>query len=187
LIENVGVHVIQRNWWMVALRGLLAIIFGLIALFFPGIALLAFIFVFAAYAIIDGIVAVIVAVRERGFLSRWGWVLFEGILSILAGILAFAFPGITALVLLYIVAAWAIVTGILEIVAAFVLREYVSREWLLALAGILSVVFGIILFVRPGAGLLAILWLVGIYSIIFGILFIIRAFQLRSWASSVTS
>jgi len=89
-------------------------------------------------------------------------------------------------VLLYIVAAWAIVTGILEIVAAFVLREYVSREWLLALAGILSIVFGIILFVRPGAGLLSILWLVGIYSIVFGILFIIRAFQLRSWASSVT-
>ena len=136
MIENVGAQVILRNWWMVASQRVARHHFGLIALFFPGIALLAFIFVFAAYAIIDGIVAVIVAVRERGFLGRWGWVLFEGILSILAGILAFAFPGITALVLLYIVAAWAIVTGILEIVAAFVLREYVSREWLLALAGI---------------------------------------------------
>ena len=187
MIGNIGAQVILRNWWMLALRGLLAIIFGLIALFFPGIALFAFIFVFAAYAIIDGIVAVIVAVRERGSLSRWGWVLFEGILSILAGILAFAYPGITALVLLYIVAVWAIVTGIMEIVAAFVLREYVSREWALALAGILSIVFGIILFVRPGVGLLSILWLVGIYGIVFGVLFIIRAFQLRSWASSVTS
>lgn len=185
MIENPGAQVVMRNWWMMALRGVLAIIFGLIALFFPGIVLLAFIYVFAAYALIDGIFAVIVAIRERGSLSRWGWLLFEGILGIVAGVFAFVYPGVTALVLLYIVAAWAIVTGIMEIIAAFVIREYVSREWALALAGILSIAFGIILFVLPGTGLLSILWLVGIYSIIFGILFIIRAFQLRSWASSI--
>ena len=87
--------------------------------------------------------------------------------------------------LLYIIAAWAIVTGIMEIVAAFAIREFVSREWLLALAGIVSVAFGILLFFFPGAGILSILWLVGIYGIVFGLLFIVRAFQLRSWASSV--
>jgi uncharacterized membrane protein HdeD (DUF308 family) len=111
--------------------------------------------------------------------------LFEGILSILAGIIAFANPALTALVLLYIIAAWAIVTGVMEIVAAFAIREFVSREWVLALAGIVSVAFGILLFFFPRAGILSILWLVGIYGIVFGLLFIVRAFQLRSWASSV--
>ncbi|HEY4036908.1 MAG TPA: DUF308 domain-containing protein, partial [Ktedonobacteraceae bacterium] len=95
--------------------------------------------------------------------------------------------GITALVLLYIVAAWAIVTGMMEIFAAYAIRPFVSREWPLVLAGILSLVFGFLLIIHPGAGLLSLLWLVGIYGIVFGILFIIRAFQLRSWASSVVT
>jgi uncharacterized membrane protein HdeD (DUF308 family) len=185
MFQTTAAQVVLQNWWMLALRGVLAIIFGLVALFFPGIALLAFIYVFAAYAIIDGIVAIIVSIGERGSLRRWGWVLVEGILSVIAGIVAAVYPGLTAMVLLYIVAAWAIVTGITEIVAAFRIREHASREWLLGLAGLLSIVFGIILFIRPGAGLLALLWLVGIYAIIFGVLFIVRAFQLRSWASSV--
>lgn len=184
--STIGSQFALRNWWMLALRGVLAILFGLVALFFPGIALLAFVLVFAAYAIIDGIVAVIVAIQERNILRRWWWVLIEGILSVAAGVLAFLYPGITALVLLYIVAAWAVFTGIMEIVAAIVLREYIAREWVLALAGVLSLLFGVILFIFPGAGLLSILWLVGIYSIIFGVLFLIRAFQARSWASSAS-
>ena len=175
MLENVAVQAVRRNWWLLALRGVFAIIFGLIALFAPGIALLAFIIVFAVYAIIDGIAAVVIAIQERGSLSRWGWVLFEGIIGILAGIVAFVYPGLTALVLLYIIAFWAIVTGILEIVAAFVIRGFAAREWALGLASILSILFGILLIIRPGAGILAILWLVGIYSIIFGILFIVRA------------
>jgi uncharacterized membrane protein HdeD (DUF308 family) len=187
MFQNVGAQIVLQNWWMLALRGVLAIIFGLIALFAPGIALLAFITVFAVYAIIDGIVAVVVAIRERTSSKGWWWVLIEGILSIVAGILAFAYPGVTAFVLLYIVAAWAILTGIMEIVTAVSLREFLSREWALILAGALSIVFGIILFVRPGIGLLSILWLVGVYSLIFGVLFLVRAFQLRSWASSVTA
>jgi uncharacterized membrane protein HdeD (DUF308 family) len=187
MLQNVGAQVVLRNWWMLALRGVLAIIFGLVALLFPGIALFAFIFVFAAYAIIDGIVTVIVSIGERGSLSRWGWVLLEGILSLVAGIVAIAYPGLTALVLLYIVAAWAILTGIAEIAIALTIRRQITQEWALGLAGLLSIAFGILLFVRPGVGLLTILWLVGIYAIIFGILFIIRAFQLRSWASSETA
>src|SRR5260370_8155555 len=170
-----------------ALRGLLAIIFGLVALVAPGIALLAFIYVFADYAIVDGGIAIITAIQERDLLYRWGWILFEGILRIVVGIIGFGNPGLTALVLLYFIAAWAIVTGLMEIVAAFAIREFVSREWVLALAGILSVAFGVILFFFPGTGILSILWLVGIYGIVFGLLFIVRAFQLRSWASSVTT
>lgn len=187
MFQNIGAQVVLRNWWMLALRGVFAILFGLVALLLPGIALLAFIYVFAAYAIIDGLVAVFVSIRERGSLSRWGWVLVEGILSVVAGIFAAVYPGLSALVLLYVMAAWAVLTGITEIVAAFTIREQASREWALGLAGLLSIVFGLILFILPGAGLLALLWLVGIYAIIFGILFIVRAFQLRSWASSVTT
>jgi uncharacterized membrane protein HdeD (DUF308 family) len=185
MMQPVVAQSIHRNWQMLALRGVLAIIFGLIAIVFPHIILLAFIYVFGAYAIIDGIVAVTVALRERSFLNRWGWVLFEGVVSILGGIVAFVFPHITALVLLYIVAAWAIVTGMMEIFAAFALRPFISREWPLALAGFLSLLFGLLLIIAPGAGLLSLLWLVGIYGIVFGILFIIRAFQQRSWAMSM--
>ena len=186
-MHNIAAPIIQRNWWVMALRGLFAVLFGLIALLAPRIALLAFIYVFAAYALVDGGFAIITSILERDLLYRWGWVLFEGILSILAGFIAFANPALTALVLLYIIAAWAVVTGIMEIVAAFAIREFVSREWVLALAGIVSVAFGMILFFSPGVGILSILWLVGIYGIVFGVLFIVRAFQLRSWASSITS
>src|SRR5258708_441822 len=171
MMQNIAAPIMQRNWWLMALRGLFAVIFGLIALLAPGIALLAF----------------ISALQERELLYRWGWILFEGILSILGGIIAFANPALTVLALLYFIAAWAIVTGIMEIVAAFAIREFVSREWVLALAGIVSVAFGVLLFFFPGAGILSILWLVGIYGIVFGLLFIVRAFQLRSWASSVTA
>lgn len=177
MLQNIGAQIAAQNRWMLALRGVLAILFGLIALFVPGIALLAFIVAFAVYALLDGIVAVAVALGERTSSTRWWWVLVEGILSIVAGILAFAYPGVTALVLLYIVAAWAVLTGIMEIVTAVSLREVLSREWALIVAGALSVIFGVFLFVRPGLGLLSILWVVGIYSLIFGVLFLVRAFQ----------
>src|SRR6266571_5533864 len=110
MMQNTVAPIVQRDWWIMALRGLFAVVFGLIALLAPRIALLAFIYVFAAYALVDGGIAVITAIQERDLLSRWGWVLFEGILSILAGLIAFANPGLATLVLLYIIAAWAIVT-----------------------------------------------------------------------------
>src|SRR5215471_10636879 len=155
MMQNIAAPIVRRNWWILALRGLFGVLFGLIALVAPRIALLAFIYVFAAYAIVDGGIAVITAIQERELLYRWGWVLFEGILSILVGIIAFANPNLTALALLYIIAIYAIVTGVMEIAAAFALREVVSRDWALALAGILSVVFGIVLFLYPSAGILS--------------------------------
>jgi uncharacterized membrane protein HdeD (DUF308 family) len=169
----------QHNWWLMLLRGVFAIIFGLIALLDPGIALLALIYVFAAYALIDGILTLFVAITERNRLPRWGWMVVEGIAGIIVGILAFAWPGLTALVLLFIIAAWAIVTGVLEIAAAFT-----TGSWLFAIAGVLSIVFGIILYVHPGAGMLSLLWLLGIYAIIFGVVLIVHAFQLHSEPSS---
>ncbi len=176
---NPVVETAQHNWWLMLLRGIFAIIFGLIALLVPGIALLALIYLFAAFAFIEGVLTLLVAIMERNRLPRWGWLVVEGVAGIIVGILAFVWPGLTALVLLYFVAAWALVTGVLEIAAAFT-----TGSWLLAIAGVLSVVFGIILFVHPGAGLLAILWLVGIYAIIYGVILIVHAFQLHAAPSS---
>ena len=177
---NTAVQAVRSHWWLLLLRGILAIIFGIIALAAPGIALLAFIYVFAAYAILDGITAIVVSFRERSFFRGWWVLLIEGIAGIIFGILAFAWPGATALILLYLVAFWALVTGIMEIGSAFIVPRSARQRWGLGLAGLLSIIFGIILIVSPGSGLLAILWLVGIFAIVFGVSLIIYAFQIRS-------
>ena len=169
---------------MFLVRGILAMLFGVLALVVsPGITLTFLVYLFGAYAIISGVAAAATALRytkEDG----WALLLVEGILGILAGVVAFVWPGITALVFLFLVAAWAIVTGIMQIVAAFVLPLGTKREWLLGLAGLLSVVFGFLIAMRPAAGLTTLVWLIGIYAIVFGILYIVAYFQTRSLASS---
>ncbi len=172
----------RQYWWVLLLRGVLAVLFGLVALLFPGLALLSLIYIFAFYTIVDGITAVYVALQERGTHARWGWLLIEGVLGIIAGVVALIYPGETALVLLYLIAAWALVTGIMELIAAFTVRG--TFAWGLALGGVISILLAILLFTRPGAGILSLLWVVGIYGIIFGIGMIIHAFQLRSPRSS---
>ena len=174
---------LARNWWTVALRGAIAIIFGLAALFWPDITLTALIFIFAAFVLVSGVLLAIAAFRD-GLTHTHGWLmLLEGAIGIAVGIMAFIWPGITALVLLYLIAAWAIVTGVLEIIAAIQIRKEIQNEWLLAIAGIASVLFGVLLIVWPLAGALAILWIIGAYAIIFGILLLILAFRLRSWGT----
>src|SRR5438270_516229 len=150
---NPAVQVARRHWWVFLVRGILAILFGIIALVAPGIALLAFIYVFAAYAIVDGIAAIVASLQARSFLRPWWLLLLEGIFGIIFGILAFTWPGETALILLYLVAAWALVTGVMEIGSAFVVPGSAGQRWGLGLAGLLSLIFGIILIVHPGAGL----------------------------------
>lgn len=179
---NTAVQGVRSHWWVMLVRGILAILFGIIALLAPGIALLAFIFVFAAYAILDGIAAIAASFQARSTLGNWWVLLLEGIVGLIIGILAFVWPGETALVLLYLVAIWALITGFMEIGSAFLLPGSAGQHWGLGLAGLLSVIFGIILIVRPGAGLLAILWFVGIYAIVFGVSLIVYAFQVRSRA-----
>jgi len=175
---------VSRNyWWLMALRGLLAVLFGVIALVWPHITLLVLVLLFGVYAIISGAVAVVVALQERNVNSRWWVVLIEGLVGIIAGIIAFVWPGLTALALLYVIAAWAIVTGIFEIVAAFSTRLPITAEWTLALAGVLSVLLGVLLAILPGVGLLSLVWLIGIYAIVFGIVLIVRAFQYRTAAT----
>lgn len=177
---NITGQVAHRQWWVLLARGVLAILFGIVALAAPGIALLAFIYVFAAYALLDGVAAMVVSFQERSYLRTWWVLLLDGIIGVLFGILAFAWPGETALILLRLVAIWALVTGVMEVGSAFVVPGSVGQRWGLGLAGLLSIIFGLILLVHPGAGLLAVLWLVGIYAIVFGVSLIVYAFQVRS-------
>ena len=170
---------ISRNWWMYAVRGVVAIIFGVVALIWPGQALQALVLVFGAYALVDGIFAVIAGIAARGYFERWWAVLLEGVAGVVIGLLTFFWPNITALVLLYFIAAWALITGIFEIVAAIQLRRVITDEWMLILGGLLSIIFGILLFVFPVAGAVSLIWLIGIYAVVFGISEIIFAFRLR--------
>jgi uncharacterized membrane protein HdeD (DUF308 family) len=172
-------EMLARNWWVLALRGLAAIIFGILALIWPELTILSLILVFGAYVLIDGIFAVITGIRSYGENRRWWASLLEGIAGIIVGILAFVWPDVTGLVLLYFIAAWAIVTGIFEIVAAIQLRRAITGEWLMILGGILSIVFGIVLVLFPEAGALGLIWVIGGYAIVFGLLFIFLAFRLR--------
>ena len=165
---------VARNWWALALRGLFAALFGIAAFIWPGLTLTALIVLFAAYALVDGLFALIGGAQTRS----WFFIL-EGIVGIVAGVLAFIWPGVTALVLLAFIAGWAILTGIIEIVAAIQLRRAIANEWLLILGGILSIAFGIFLIVRPGEGALAVVWAIGVYALLFGMVLIALAFRLR--------
>ena len=168
-----------HNWWAIALRGLAAVIFGLLAFVWPGITLASLVFLFGAYALVDGAFAIVAGIRAPKEYKRWWVLLLEGIFGVIAGVLAFAVPGMTALILLGLIAGWAIVTGVLEIVAAIQMRKQISNEWLLILSGIVSVLFGVALLINPGAGALAVVWIIGAYAFVFGILLIALGFRLR--------
>jgi uncharacterized membrane protein HdeD (DUF308 family) len=169
-----------RNWWTYAVRGVVAVIFGILAFIWPGQTILALVLVFGAYALVDGIFAVFAGIASRRYFKRWWAVLLEGLVGIVIGLLTFFWSNITALVLLYLIAAWALITGIFEIVAAIQLRRVITGEWMYILGGLLSILFGILLFVFPAAGAVSIIWVIGVYAIVFGISEIIFAFRLRS-------
>lgn len=166
------------NWWSLLLRGLAAIIFGILIVLFPGAALQTFIILFAAYALVDGVFTVIAAIQNRNQ-ARWWVHLLEGVVSVAAGILALVYPGITAFVMLYIIAFWAVVTGVLEVWAAIQLRKEIEGEFWLGLSGVLSILFGVLLILFPGTGILTVLWLVSAYAVVFGAVMVILAFRLR--------
>jgi uncharacterized membrane protein HdeD (DUF308 family) len=169
---------LSRTWWVWALRGVAAIIFGLLAIFYPGATLSSLVMLFGIYALVDGAIAVYHSLVNRG--ANWGWELLEGVVSIIAGILAFAMPFLTSLTILFIIAFWAIVTGVMQIVMAWRTREQIDNEIWLGLAGLMSIIFGVLVFVNPFAGLLSVLWVIGVYSIIFGVMFIALAFRYRN-------
>lgn len=175
------VETLARNWWLVGLRGVAGLLFGLLTLLNPAITLAVLLLFFGAYALADGVFTTIAAIARRRNVPRWGWLVVSGILGILIGVLTFLMPGVTALALLYIIASWAIIRGIAEIVAAIQLRKMITGEWLLILAGVLSVLFGFLLIIFPGAGALTVVLWIGAFAAVFGILMIGLAFRLRRW------
>jgi uncharacterized membrane protein HdeD (DUF308 family) len=185
-LENLG-SVLSRNWWLMLLRGLAAIGFGILVITKPQISLQVLVYLFGVYALVEGILGVAVAISGRNQIDSWGVLLLWGLLGVAVGILAFMKPDLTALALLFYIALWAIATGVLEIAAAIRLREVLSNEWLLILAGLVSVAFGVWLVARPDAGALAVLWAIGIYAIVFGVLVVLFAFKIRSYVGKVTS
>ncbi len=170
---------LTRKWWVLALRGVAAVILGVLALVWPRPTLLALVILFGALLLTDGILTLASAIAWRQWNRRWWAVALAGVAGIIAGMLTFVWPGITGLALLYLIAAWAITTGMLEIVAAIELRRVIEGEWRLVLSGILSVVVGVLMAAFPGAGALSLAWLVGILAIVYGILVIALAFRLR--------
>lgn len=170
-----------RNWWLFAVRGVLAIVFGLLALIWPEPMKLALVLLFGAFALLDGIFAAITGIALHGYIERWWAVLLEGLTGIIIGLLSFFWPDITALVLLYFIAAWAIITGIFEIVAAIKFRHVIPGEWAMILNGLLSVLLGALLFIFPAAGEVGLAWLIGIYAIAAGVTEMIFTFRLHGF------
>jgi uncharacterized membrane protein HdeD (DUF308 family) len=172
---------LARNWWVVALRGVIAILFGVLTILNPAISLAALILLFGAYALADGVFSVMAAITRRKNEPRWVALLVSGILGVLIGVATFLMPSVTALALLYIIAAWAVVRGVFEIAAAIQLRRVIEGEFWLILAGVMSVAFGVLMFLFPGAGALAVLLWIGVFAIVFGVVLLALAFRLRGW------
>jgi uncharacterized membrane protein HdeD (DUF308 family) len=169
---------LSRYWWLILLRGIAAIVFGVLAFMWPGITLVTLVLFWGAFALVDGILALAHAIMGGNAGSRW-WLALIGVTGIAAGILTFASPGAALVVLLAFVAAWAIVLGIFQIIGAIRLRREIDNEWTLGLGGLLSVLFGVVLFVAPAVGILALGWLIGAFAIVFGVLMVMAAFKLK--------
>jgi uncharacterized membrane protein HdeD (DUF308 family) len=175
------VDVLARNWGWVALRGVAALLFGVLTLFNPLITLATLVLLFGAYALVDGVFTVVSAVANRRGEAHWVSLLVSGVIGIALGVVTFLWPRITALILLYFVAGWAVAIGVSQIMAGVRLRKLITGEWLLILAGVLSVAFGVILILYPGAGALAVALWIGAYAAVLGIVLIALSLRLRSW------
>ncbi len=176
------IQALADNWWLILLRGIAAIVFGVLAMAWPGVTLVTLVVLYGIFVLADGAFAVLAAIRGSEYASSW-WLAIVGLLGIAAGIITLLWPGITGLVLLFCIAIWAIATGILQIVGAIAMRNELDDTWLLVATGALSVLFGALLIARPGAGALALVLVIACYAIIYGILLCLLALRLRKHAS----
>ena len=178
-------ELLGRAWWMLALRGAAGILFGFLALFWPDLTLLLLVGMFAAYALIGGIAAISAAIRNRSIRTDWWIPLLLGLCTIAAGLIAVAAPGVTALVLIAVMGANAIVIGVLDVIAGVRLKKRGRTEWLLFFIGILSVLFGIFVLLVPGGGALALVWMISTYAIVTGALLLVLGLAARNWRNAV--
>lgn len=178
--------ILAHNWWMVLLRGVIAVLFGLLCFAYPGITLIVMTIMFGAYALLDGVLAFASAISTARGQPRWWSTLLEGIVGIIAGLFILIWPGITVFGLLYLIGAWAVITGIFEITAAVRLRQHFTNEWLLIMSGAASVIFGLLILVVHRAGALAVVWWIGTYAVTFGMSYVALALRLRGWVARQT-
>lgn len=169
-------------WWLFLLRGLAAVAFGILALLWPGVALWTLVLLFGAYVLVDGIVALLSGIVGIGGIRLRWWLVMIGLIGVAAGIATFVWPQITAIILLYLIAGWAVASGVFQVIGGIRLRRDIENEWLLILSGTVSVIFGVVLFLMPSAGALAVVWIVAIYAILHGIALLSFALVLRKHA-----
>jgi uncharacterized membrane protein HdeD (DUF308 family) len=179
--------VISRRWWVLLLRGICAIALGIATFVWPGVTLVALVWLFAAFALTDGIASVILGIRGEADGTIWWTMVFLGVVAIAAAITAFAWPGLTAVILLTIIAASAIIRGVVEIIAAIKLRKELDDEWILALSGVISILFGVLIFRHPDAGLLAMALLIGAYMVALGAFAVALSLRLRKLQNELSA
>lgn len=175
-------HALAKNWWLFLLRGLAAIAFGVIALFMPGVGLATLVILYGAYAFADGVMALVAAFSGEMKDKRW-WLALIGVLGLAVGVLTLMMPGVTALVLLYFIGFWSIAIGVMQIIGAIQVRKEIDNEWWLVAGGVLSVLFGLIIIVMPGAGALGLVWAIATFAIIYGVTLVALSFRLRKHAN----
>ena len=180
-------HALAKSWWVLLLRGIAAIIFGVLAFAWPGLTLVTLVLLYGAFALVDGALSLIAAFTGSAKPIPTWWLIVVGLLGIAAGGVTFLWPGITAVLLVMFIGAWALVHGIFEIIGAIQLRKEIDNEWMLIFGGLLSVLFGIVVLIAPGAGAIGLIWAIATYSILFGITFVALAFRLRSHVHSTSS
>jgi uncharacterized membrane protein HdeD (DUF308 family) len=178
---------VARDWWVFAIRGIAALVFGALAFIWPEATLTVLVFLFGAYVLVDGVSLLIALARGDAVARRHGWaVAIMGVLGIVVGVVTFVAPGLTALSLLYLVAFWAIATGTFQVIAAIQLRKELDNEFWMALGGVASIVFGVLLVAFPGEGLISLVWLVGIWAVVFGVSSLSLAYRLHKIDASLS-
>jgi uncharacterized membrane protein HdeD (DUF308 family) len=172
-------HALAKCWWVLLLRGIAAIAFGVLAFIWPGLTLVTLVLLYGAFALVDGVLSLVAAFSGGAKPVPTWWLVVVGLIGIAAGVVTFLWPGITAILLVLFIGAWALVHGIFEIIGAIQLRKEIDNEWMLILGGLLSVLFGAVVLIAPGAGALGLVWVIAAYSIVFGILFVSLSLRLR--------
>lgn len=172
-------QMLRENWWVLLLRGIAAIVFGVLAIALPGLTLFMLVITFGIYVIFDGVVEIWSGFTTRETNDRWWVDILIGLAGIIAGILIMSLPGVTAVVAIYFIGAWMVVMGILQIISALRVRAEIDNEWWLVLSGLLSVIVGLYFIAFPGDGAVSLVWLIGIYAILFGVILVVLAFRAR--------
>ena len=185
LVPHAALRRLADHWWLLALRGGLAIIFGITAWLWPGLTLTTLVILVGAWLLVDGVFEIFSAIANRDRVDSFWHFIIGGAINVLAGIVILAWPGLSAIAMMVLIGAWALVTGILQVIAAIALRKVIENEWAIGLGGLISVIFGLVMMIFPGDGALALVWVIGIYAILFGIALIAAGFRLRSWRNDL--